>query len=382
MTSKSTQFNDAEPVYQQLAWLLANRIISQEYGANTRLPNERTLSERYSVSRHTVRSALEQLESQDLIHRVPGRGTFVAPIDAKSTSWSSSADALLFLLPVPGIGERGFGHYYTAIIDGARHEARQLGLALRPERFHCPVKVPLERYELPHPKETRGVIVCGTFDDRYIDMFQSQNIPIVVVDYRATDTKIDCVTIDLAAEASEIITHLAKLGHSTLGFVSAGRRDPDSGVQEHDPDTWELLDGLRRAGLRHGIRIENEWVITAPSADQHMHRAIDGFLSLRRLPTVALCFDGTLVPSMLEAMRRASIDCPAQLSLVTRGPSSDDRITKNRMTYLRNNPELMGQWAVRLLAERIRGHRRDAVRVAITSRWIPGNTVAPPDPSV
>jgi LacI family transcriptional regulator len=241
------------------------------------------------------------------------------------------------------------------------------------------VRVPLEHYEAPRPQEIRGVIVCGTFDDRYIEMFRSQNVPIVVVDYCTTDTQSDCVTIDLLGEARTVITRLGRLGHSTLAFLAAARRDPRTGEHEHDPDTWELLDGLRRAGLRHGIRIENEWAVTAPSTGEPMRQAIDGFLSLRRRPSAALCFDCDVALPMLEAMRNASIDCPANFSVITRGPSSDQRIAANRLAYLRNNPELMGQLAVRMLMERIRGHRRDAVRLAVASRWIPGDSVGPPD---
>jgi GntR family transcriptional regulator len=41
------------------------------------LPSERVLAERFGVARMTVRGALGELEDQGLIHRVPGRGTFV-----------------------------------------------------------------------------------------------------------------------------------------------------------------------------------------------------------------------------------------------------------------------------------------------------------------
>jgi DNA-binding LacI/PurR family transcriptional regulator len=163
-----------------------------------------------------------------------------------------------------------------------------------------------------------------------------------------------------------------------LAFLAPGRRDPRTGEHEHDPDAWELLDGLRRAGLPHGIRIENEWLVTAPTTGEPMRQAIDAFLSLRRRPSAALCFDGDVALPMLETMRNASIDCPGNLSVITRGPSSDQRIAANRLAYLRNDPELMGQLAVRVLVERIRGHRRDAVRLAVASRWISGDSVAPP----
>ena len=53
------------------------RIKSEEYPADTRLPSERTLAAELGVARNTVREALDVLESQNVILRRPGSGSFV-----------------------------------------------------------------------------------------------------------------------------------------------------------------------------------------------------------------------------------------------------------------------------------------------------------------
>ena len=53
------------------------RIKSEEYPTDTRLPSERTLASELGVARNTVREALDVLETQDVIRRRAGSGSFV-----------------------------------------------------------------------------------------------------------------------------------------------------------------------------------------------------------------------------------------------------------------------------------------------------------------
>lgn len=66
------------PLFQQLAAQLRVAIDSGEYPPGSRLPTENELCKRYSVSRVTVRKALDELSQSELLVRKPGKGTFVA----------------------------------------------------------------------------------------------------------------------------------------------------------------------------------------------------------------------------------------------------------------------------------------------------------------
>ncbi|HXH23324.1 MAG TPA: GntR family transcriptional regulator [Dehalococcoidia bacterium] len=66
------------PLYHQLRELLIQQIESGEWKPGRQLPTEKELSAEFSVSRATVRQALQYLQHQGLIERYPGRGTFVA----------------------------------------------------------------------------------------------------------------------------------------------------------------------------------------------------------------------------------------------------------------------------------------------------------------
>lgn len=72
--------NDARPdlLYSQVENNLRQQIISGELGVGETIPTELELCERYSVSRITVRRAVQNLVDEGLIYRLRGKGSFVS----------------------------------------------------------------------------------------------------------------------------------------------------------------------------------------------------------------------------------------------------------------------------------------------------------------
>jgi len=73
------------PQYLDVAANLRLAITQGQYEVGSRLPTEHELCDEYSVSRHTVRSALKLLEEEGLIERRPGRGTKIISIGTPAT---------------------------------------------------------------------------------------------------------------------------------------------------------------------------------------------------------------------------------------------------------------------------------------------------------
>jgi GntR family transcriptional regulator len=66
------------PYYEQLKRLLAQQIEDEGLEPGALLPSEGELCERYDVSRTVVRQATGELVNEGLLHRMRGKGTFVA----------------------------------------------------------------------------------------------------------------------------------------------------------------------------------------------------------------------------------------------------------------------------------------------------------------
>lgn len=72
--------DNTKPLYMQLYSTLKDDIENGVYKAGERIPTELELSEKYGVSRITLRNALERLTRDNYLVRYRGRGTFVKSI--------------------------------------------------------------------------------------------------------------------------------------------------------------------------------------------------------------------------------------------------------------------------------------------------------------
>lgn len=69
---------ETQPLYAYIKRELLNRIQSNNYKIDEKIPTELELCEEFNVSRTTVRAALNQLTTEGILTKKQGKGTFVA----------------------------------------------------------------------------------------------------------------------------------------------------------------------------------------------------------------------------------------------------------------------------------------------------------------
>ncbi len=68
-----------QPVYVQVADVIAARIAAGDLVPNRPIPSETAMVQEFGIARGTARRAVELLRERGLVATVPGRGTFVLP---------------------------------------------------------------------------------------------------------------------------------------------------------------------------------------------------------------------------------------------------------------------------------------------------------------
>ena len=85
-TPEGLQRDSAVPLYVQLEEILRAKIAAGEWQANQRVPSENELNQTYGLSRMTARGVLTALVNDGVLFRVPGKGTFLAPVKISAIS--------------------------------------------------------------------------------------------------------------------------------------------------------------------------------------------------------------------------------------------------------------------------------------------------------
>ena len=71
--------NRIVPLYHQVQQVIRHRIATRMYDPGLQIPSEHELGRELKVSRVTIREALRELVRENLLVKVQGKGTFVAP---------------------------------------------------------------------------------------------------------------------------------------------------------------------------------------------------------------------------------------------------------------------------------------------------------------
>lgn len=77
-TNNEINKNSPLPMYYQLETLILDKIHSGELNPGDMLPTELDIAEIFSLSRTTVRQAIQNLVNKGLIYRIKGTGTFIS----------------------------------------------------------------------------------------------------------------------------------------------------------------------------------------------------------------------------------------------------------------------------------------------------------------
>ncbi|MFV0466914.1 MAG: GntR family transcriptional regulator [Lachnospiraceae bacterium] len=305
-----------------------------------KLPSENELTNRYQVSRQTIRKALDLLQNEELIYKEHGRGTFCSnrkKIHNKSHNIGVVLTYLsdyIFPQVIQGLDQVFSEKGYSIILKNTRNsrtlEERCLedllsknidGLIIEPSKSqifcrHMHLYQKLDEYKIPY------VFIQGSYK-------QMCGHPTILMD---------------DAKGGYLITrHLLESGHrSIIGIFKA---DDMQGIQRHK--------GYVKALQESGISYDPELVIWYHTED----RAVHPYQSIRLMAQNrqnlffdgVVCYNDQIANAVIKALHENELDVPRDVSVTGYDNSSISRISGGGLTTIAHPQEKLGQIAAEVL---------------------------------
>ncbi|HHW68272.1 MAG: transcriptional regulator [Defluviitaleaceae bacterium] len=210
-----------------------------------------------------------------------------------------------------------------------------------------------------HP-DLSGIIAVGRFSKEKINTLAGLFSNIVFIDEEPEDPHLDCVIIDLAKAAREVLNFLLKKGHRDLGYIGI------LGCNSEYPEKIDAREYEFRNFIKENCIEENEKNIYLENGT-----AAGGYLAMvnaikrGNLPTAFFVASDSMAIGALKALHEHNISVPDQVSIVGFNDIPNAEYTVPSLTTVRTYTEFMGVTGVKLLMDLIENGANDIGRKVI-----------------
>jgi len=300
---------------------LASDIGVGKYRHTGKLPSEAQLVARFNVSRPTVIRALRDLQTDGLVTRRVGAGTFLNESSASSLpSQLRPARALELGLLIPGV--RRAGEIFEVIAGELARLARSAGYMfwwtggstedLDPVATLANAEKICDQFI---QRKVAGVFFasfehmpqCESTNFRLVNRLREAGVTVILLDRDMSPfplrTDLDLVGIDNFQGGYILARHLIKLGCRRLGFVA---------VPFSAPTVKSRLAGAREAVLEAGMELTHDFFQEGNPEDPKFVR----LLAAGRMKDAVICGNDYTAAVLIRTLHNIGVDVPRGLRVV------------------------------------------------------------------
>ncbi|MFA7183304.1 MAG: GntR family transcriptional regulator [Victivallales bacterium] len=360
------------PLYLQIKEKIINDILQRKLRKNDRFFSETELCKKYDVSRITVRRSIAELVEENILYKIPAKGTFVSD-EIEEKAFLPALEKEISII-VPDIDE----YAVSTICSGVKQEADEKNY--RSAIYTSGRNIEKECQEINRLKQTncRGAIIFpnwGKVNAEQIFELKRQKFNFVLVDrfFREIDT--DYVVVDNKKGAFLAVSHLIELGHTRIAHIA---------WPAHTAGT-DRLEGYKDALIKNKLLIEDDLIILldfSKFARLNIEPESGGYeetkklLSLNPRPTAIFTASDPVAFEALRAIREAGLKVPEDISIVGFDDLKFSALLDTPLTTVAQPFREIGKTAMRILADKIEGKSKEIRQVVLEPKLIVRNSTA------
>ncbi|MFC5402149.1 GntR family transcriptional regulator [Cohnella soli] len=340
------------PLYIKIREYIKSQIEMGILKPGDQIPTETDLTNKFQVSRITIKTALRHLVDEGLIFRVAGKGSFVSSSELQSSVQEELSDypakkKIGFLMPQLG------DFLSIQLLRGIEEVCREEGLLL------MVTSVLTQSEERTAIREmiaagAEGLIIFPVDGEAYSEeilKLKSDRFPFVLVDRYLPGIKTNAVFSDNQQGGNIGTDYLASLGHKNIGIVSFTKSKTSS--------SEDRFRGYLDAAKKNQLQLQHNYWLTqfddvSYQDEQSMIETIFDWLQQEQDITAVFAFSPQIAIYIVKAAKRLGKKIPEDLAIICFDNPQIRDVENDYFTWIEQNFELMGTEAVQLLLNVIR----------------------------
>lgn len=179
-----------------------------------------------------------------------------------------------------------------------------------------------------------------------IQLIQKHGTPVVVLDRRVPDVKVDTVRCDSVDGAYQLTRYLISLGHRQIAIMSGA-----VGVSTAD----DRVSGYQKALAEAGITMDEEYIFRGDFTPESGYAMTRQAISLPLRPTALIAANNFITIGAMKALQEVGMEVPEDIALVGFDDLPPAMVTFPFFTVASQPAYEMGTQAMKLLLERLEG---------------------------
>ena len=296
------------PKYIDLARELMRQIAHQGLEVGDRLGTEQELSARYSLSRVTVRQALELLEGEGYVSRKRARGTFVAREVESIDHFGLNSGRVLLVCSNEQKSHSDEDSAFCTVLRAIEQSLAQRHFAVQIMSVGQNPKEDRQRLRalLAHG-ELQGVLSIGPCLEPYSDLLSETR---VVTSCSFYPTAFPWVGDDVALAVHHSVRHLLENNHRRIAMICGSWIDGEAFAA--------FARGYCAAMAEFGVLPDRSLMVNSYPGES-LESLAENLLSRSPAPTAIFCENWRVCQGVLKAAARLRLSIPDDLSIVGYG---------------------------------------------------------------
>jgi len=368
--------NEKSPLYKIIYQDLLSRIEKGSLKPGEQVPTEAEWSARYGVSRITSKKALDMAAENNIIIRLPGKGSFVSENPKRMISRKNQSTQKLYGIIQHDLAD-SFGIELFQTLEKLAQEAGILVMAGFSNNDKATEQQLINNF-LAYGVD--AFIISPVHDETFNNAILQliiEGFPVVLIDRYLKDVSCPNVISRNMEAAAEGIRYLYTLGHRNIGALSRSISSATTLAEREK--------GIMQAATELGLKLKSSWWLTdlsnidskeESSFQDDCHR-IETFLKENPEITALFGLKYSTVPALTIAANRLGRQIPEDLSVICFGSPGFLANHLKPVTHLKQNEAELARKAF-CLVEKMLKREQIEYRHQVDVELIEGETTAPP----